>query len=168
MSGIDNLRHQHKAILGIVEQMTLLLDAEQLTMSGDVVRRHLSRVAGQLTVHFAMEDHGLYPRLLSDPDEQIRARTERIADEVDGIKAAFAEYLSRWPTAKAIEHSATRFIDETRAIFAALGARINTEENELYPLLDKVADRALGTRAISAISSCDDRLVPRPGASTDT
>ena len=59
--------------------------------------------------------------------------------QTDGIARAFGDYLARWRTASSIERAAEQFVGETRALFAALVARMEKEDGELYPLVDREA-----------------------------
>jgi hypothetical protein len=100
------------------------------------MRTLLSSLAGKLTVHLAMEDKGMYVRLLKHKDGQIRTTATTYLDEMGGIKAVFNAYLERWPSATAIQANPTGFIAETEGILAALSIRISKEDNELYAMVD--------------------------------
>lgn len=54
-----------------------------------------------------------------------------------GIKDAFQKYLKAW-TEGAIRSNAAGFAAETKSLFGALSQRIQRENTELYPLLDKL------------------------------
>lgn len=135
MQRTDHFRRQHQELVDICARMTPLL-ADAAAQAG-ALRDLLSMLAGKLSVHLAMEDNGLYPRLRKHGDAGVRSIVERYESEMSGIKEAFVGYVSRWPTAKAIEAAPAAFAQETRAIFAALTRRIEMEDGELYPLLDK-------------------------------
>ena len=47
------------------------------------------------------------------------------------------DYVKKWSPMGGIESDAQAFIDQTQNLFGALGQRVEKENDELYPLLDK-------------------------------
>ncbi len=138
MARTETFRRQHIELLAIAGEMTAILDAEALKKDASAMRRLLSSLAGKLTVHLAMEDNGLYPRLLAHKDAKISATARSYVDEMGGIKTVFVAYLEKWPNEGAIRANPAVFIKETQAIFQALATRIAREDQELYDLVDRV------------------------------
>jgi hypothetical protein len=54
------------------------------------------------------------------------------------IKVVFGNYKSKWMTAGVIEGQSGNFVTETQGLFKALGARISKEDNDLYPIAEKL------------------------------
>lgn len=118
-------------------ELATLLDASTLAERAAEARRLLSQLAGTLRVHLAMEDKALYPRLTTHANERLKTLASRYADEMGGIHDEFATYVSRWPSHVAIARDAEGFVAESKRVFAALSARIDREDTELYPLVDE-------------------------------
>lgn len=137
MSRTENFRRQHREIHQVVREIDALLEIEDLKREPVRVRLLLSELAGKLSVHLAMEDNALYPRLMNHKDPQVATLASRYMSEMGGIKSAFLDYSQRWRVADAVERAPQAFIEETRVIFDALARRIHREDNELYPLVDK-------------------------------
>lgn len=129
-------RRQHQELLRIAKEMADSADVGRLSRDAAPMRTLLSSLAGQLTVHLAMEDNVMYPRLLKHKDGQIRTMATAYLDEMGGIKAVFNAYVERWPTATAIQVNPTDFITETEGFLAALSIRISKENNQLYAMVD--------------------------------
>ena len=100
------------------------------------LRDLLSALAGKLTVHLAMEDRSLYPRLAEVNVQNSRGIAQAFQKEMGGLAGAFSEYNQKWQV-NAIAADPAGFARDTHAVFAAIGRRIARENNELYPLADK-------------------------------
>jgi len=136
MSNVATFKTAHSEILGIVGEIVKYLDSEEKVSAGAAdIRSYLSQIAGKLSVHLAMEDKFLYPKLMESEDPTISGTAKKFADEMSGVADVFKEYSNKWQ-AKAIGDSPAEFITATNGLFAAVGNRIEREEKELYVLLD--------------------------------
>lgn len=136
MSRSDSFRSQHGEILQMVKEIAPLLNLAQLAQDAGAVRGMLTKLAGKLSVHLAMEDKSLYPLMLANGDPRVKGTAQRFSDEMGGIKQVFEQYSKKWPTPSAIQGNPEAFVKETKGLFDALGKRITRENNELYPLYD--------------------------------
>ena len=133
----DNLRKQHKEILKTTDQISLYLNAETLSKDATQVKGLLSTLEKTLHFHLIKEDDSLYPGLLTHPAKSIKALAKIYIDKMGGIRKDFMNYMAKWPDAMSIQDNAESFINETKVLFEALSRRIDKEDNELYPLLDR-------------------------------
>lgn len=129
-------REQHEHLLAAARELDSLLDAGALRANGRAARAALSRLAGRLHVHLAMEDRSLYPALLARPEAPVREAAARMQAEMGRLRTEVDAYLLRWPSAQALEDRPEGFVAETRAVLAALEVRIGREDRELFPLVD--------------------------------
>jgi hypothetical protein len=136
MGQSTKFREQHGQILRAVKEITPYLTPEGVARNSKAVRLLLSKMAGLVNLHLAMEDEALYPALHAHSSMQVRATAKRFVEEMGGIKAAFVQYLNKWPTPTSISANPEAFIRETNGIFEALASRIAKENDELYPLFD--------------------------------
>lgn len=136
MAYTDNFRRQHQDLLGMVGEIVARMKAEPNDARG--LRNLLSALAGKLTVHLAMEDNALYPRMAQVNVDNSRSVAQAFQQEMGGLAKAFADYNQKWQM-NAIAADPAAFARDTHSVFAAIGRRIARENNELYPL----ADRAL-------------------------
>lgn len=135
MAYTDNFRRQHQELLVLVGEIAGKLKAEPGDARG--LRNLLSALAGRLTVHLAMEDKVLYPRLVEAKREDSRGIALAFQQEMGGLAQAFADYNQKWQ-AQAISGDPGGFARETHALFASIGRRIARENSELYPLADRM------------------------------
>ncbi len=133
----DEYRRQHEEILELVNELSGYLYEQKLKNNALEARKILSKLAGALKVHLAMEDNSLYPRLLASNDKEIREVARQFIEEIGGIAPVFNNYLNKWPNPASIESNPLEFINETNELFNALKNRIYREDNILYPLIDK-------------------------------
>ncbi|MEK6578293.1 MAG: hemerythrin domain-containing protein [Bdellovibrionota bacterium] len=137
MAKTDNFRKQHKDLLGIVGQITAVLNPAAVKKDPNGVKQLLSTLAGKITVHLAMEDEALYPEILAKGSPQAKQTAQAFMKEMGSIKTVFTGYVGKWSTPDVIGTHAEDFCHETKQLFSALGNRISREDNELYPLYDK-------------------------------
>lgn len=137
MSRTASYRGQHQKILDIVARLESCLAGDGSIRDAALVRRELSTLVGTLTVHLAVEDEAVYPRLIGHSDQDVRDLAKRFVDEMGDLRAQLSAYTQRWPTAGAIQMDPSAFTDETRALLEALRARIVAEDDQLYPLVDR-------------------------------
>lgn len=138
MARTDSFKTQHREMQEIVTQITARLNPSILPDHADEVRKLLSTLSGKLSVHLAMEDKSLYPTMLNSGNEEAKQTAENFMTEMGSLAATFKEYVQKWPSAATIKENTAEFCTQTKAIFAALSARIDREEHSLYPLADKL------------------------------
>jgi hemerythrin-like domain-containing protein len=133
-----NMRRQHTQILQVCKEIDDLIVSRAL-LSGNSSNASgcLVRLTGQLKVHLAMEDKVMYPALINHSDPTIADLAKRYQDEMGGLVSVYLAYADKWST-KAIDSDPVEFAAATKIVFAALRDRIDREDNELYPLVDKM------------------------------
>jgi hypothetical protein len=138
MARTDSFRKQHDEIMAIAREINGMLGSTIGDEAAENIRALLSRLAGLVNLHLAMEDKALYPTLLAHSDASVAATARQFNEEMGSVAAAFVAYIKAWPTASAIKADTARFTTESKAIFNALSKRIHRENVELYVLLDAV------------------------------
>jgi len=136
MSSLAQLRNEHAELVKIVKDLEDLIAAEAPppALALFEVRRKLSSV---LIAHLKAEDWVLYPPLLSSTDPKVAEIARHFVDEMGGLAQAFTLYVERWD-ALSIESDWPRYQRESHGIIEALTKRIIRENQELYPLLERI------------------------------
>ena len=137
MGQADSFRRQHQEILGLVKELQPQLDVTSLRRDAAPVATGLQRLAALLKAHLALEDSTLYPKLIAHADPEVAATARRYQQEMGGLQKAFSDYVERWPTAAPIQQEPEMFVSQTQQVVAALLARVEREDGELYPMLDR-------------------------------
>lgn len=140
MSSLAQLRQEHAELVRIVGELETLIAGDQPPASVALydVRRRLSST---LIAHLKAEDWVLYPPLMSSDDQLIASTAKKFVDEMGGLAQAFTAYVEHWD-AFSIESDWAGYQQETRGIIAALSDRILRENQQLYPLLEKLGRAA--------------------------
>ena len=138
MARTDRFKGQHRELVRIVAEISSLAEASQAEEKAKDISAQLHLLAGKLNVHLAMDDNALYPSLIGQKDERLAPLARKYVDEMGHIKEAFANFVAKWPTPKAIENDPVGFKKEIKGLFAALTLRIQKEETEPYPMVDEL------------------------------
>jgi iron-sulfur cluster repair protein YtfE (RIC family) len=135
MAATDSFRKQHAELVEIVQRIERSLDPQKLAAGATEMRGLLSTLMGKLSLHLAMEDNSLYPRLERHPDAKVRDMAKRFMSEMSGVKPIVEAYGRQW-TESTIRADAAGFCAETKKIFAVLADRIRRENTDFYPMAD--------------------------------
>lgn len=136
MARTDKFRQHHDELVGLVGKI-------QKSLSGNVaaevenISNTLTSITGKLTVHLSMEDSVLYPQMIASPDAATSGTAKKFQTEMSGIKDVYVGFTKKWSKA-AIAADTAGFAKEFAGIAQALAQRITRENNELYPLADKL------------------------------
>ncbi|WP_374392126.1 hemerythrin domain-containing protein [Sphingopyxis sp.] len=133
---IERLRAEHAAIETLSRFLLALVAAPHPPRPTE-----LAAVRGMLrdtlVRHLKCEDWALYPRMQSSGDAEVMRIARIFVDEMGHIAGDFAAYDARW-TPEAVEADWDAFRGETIGILDALGMRIEREEQQLYPLAERL------------------------------
>ena len=147
MAHTAELRRQHDAatqlMTGISGQIAAYRgpdDACRLTLG-------VAQLLGLLRVHLTIEDEQLYPELIASDDACTASLARRFAREMGGLAERLEEFAMHWSTSAGIAARLGEFREETRELFAALENRIRRENQQLYPLADRLAQPLLRSAA---------------------
>jgi hypothetical protein len=135
MAALDIFLKQHKELATQVQTLRASLKSgESLSSRADVVRSELSRLVGTLSVHLAMEDKYLYPRLAQDERADVAMCAKRLAHEMLPVASAVKEHSDLWQI-RAIREDSAGFALSTNLLLDRITERMAREEGELYPFL---------------------------------
>jgi len=137
VSRIDDLKKAHEELLAIAGEISALLYIDTVPEKSDEISRLLSALLGKLNFHLTMEDKHLYPEFFKHEDQKVRNTAQQFVDEMGGIATVLQEYRSKWSCGIVIKRDPEAFISETKGIFEALAKRIDREDNELYPMVER-------------------------------
>jgi hemerythrin-like domain-containing protein len=140
MSNLASLREEHAQLIDIVRRLGAMVakNSPPPSIELGIVRRELMST---LIRHLKAEDWILYPRLLDSPDPVIAETALRFNQEMGGLAGAFMAYAEKWGST-AIEKDWPGYCRETAVIADVLTKRITRENQELYPLIEKLDQAA--------------------------
>lgn len=140
---MDAMRRQHACAEEMAVGLLELIGAYRDQYDAIAIARRIGKLNALLRVHFAIEDSTLYPALMTGRDRQAAVLAFQFSHEMGELAARFEDFARRWSGPTAIAALFDEFRDEATALLAALGARMERENDLLYPL----AERSLTARA---------------------
>ena len=138
-----DMRRQHHAAEEMAASIVALISGYRDEYDAIPILRRLTKLNTLLRVHFAYEDTVLYPALIAGGDRAGALLALKFHVELGPLAMQFEDFARRWSSPTTIASSFDEFREEAAAIFATLGARIERENDLLYPL----AERTLSARA---------------------
>ena len=138
-----NLRIQHDCAEEIATGVLTIIASYRDEYDAIPIARQIGKLNALLRVHFACEDTALYPEMMASGDREAAALAYRFHLEMGALAARFEYFARRWSGPTVIAALFDEFRDEAATLFAALAARMERENDLLYPL----AERSLGARA---------------------
>lgn len=132
------LRQQHESIRKCIDGLRKNMNPMLLASNAIEVRQGLTQLLGELGKHLQQEAKDVYPVLAQGEDLAVREVAERFGSEMKQMLPKLAEFNKRWPTANDIRANATQFLKEADGALKWLERRFISENNELYPLVDKL------------------------------
>ena len=139
MPQIAGLQRQHAELLELCKTFRSLLD-DDLTLKAAELRSTISKTAGVLRLHLAMEDEVFYPELKQSDSQPIKEATELLSAEMLQLRERFADFLSRWATTSAIAAAPEAFKEAALTLLDILEARIALEESQIFTRVHDTGD----------------------------
>ncbi|CAA7624968.1 EAL domain-containing protein [Magnetospirillum sp. SS-4] len=155
----DSFRRHHHQMRDMMGRIRDILDVAHVSLDPGAVATILRELFGKFSIHLALEDRLLYPKLRSWPVPHLQAIADRFEVEMGGMKAEFDRYRRTWPGPQAISRDPARFVAETSTVLAALEQRINREDADLYPSFEATACAPAGRITLFG-EEPDPRAVP--------
>lgn len=138
---IESLRQQHDA----AEQMAASIMSRVSSYRDEYDAIPIARLIGKLNVllrvHFAFEDTILYPLMMRSGNGEAAALAYLFSSETGSLAPEFEDFVRRWSGPSAIDSMFDVFRDEATQLFGALGARIERENDLLYPLAERITQQ---------------------------
>ena len=103
----------------------------------DPVATALTKLLAVVRIHLRQEESSLLPDLLASPDPHVRDTARRFRREMVLLADAVENFAARWRHRDAIERQYDHFRDETTDLLTQLAERIRSENDELYPLVER-------------------------------
>lgn len=133
---IEQLKRQHQDINQKLIGLESFLGPDVAAKAFDISLK-IGLLSGILTVHLKSEDTFLYPSLMASEQEGLKKTANRFVQEMGHLAQIFSVYKNKYMSANNIKKESQNFIIDTQAIISALRTRLNNEDKELYPLLDR-------------------------------
>ena len=137
---IESLRRQHDAAEAMGAEIIAIARSYRDDHDAVPLAQLIGKLNALLRVHFAYEDSILYPLMIHCSDSTAAATAAEFEAEMGELAAEFEEFARRWSTPLAIAGDFECFREQATALLAALGGRIERENDLLYPLAQRATD----------------------------
>ena len=139
-TSLENLRRQHDAAEEMAAGIVAIVASYRDDYDAVPIARLIGKLNALLRVHFAYEDSILYPLIIRSGDAEAAALASQFDVEMGALATEFEEFARRWSGPTVIAGMFELFREEATVLFAALGARIERENDLLYPLAERLTD----------------------------
>ncbi|MFY9222637.1 MAG: hemerythrin domain-containing protein [Blastocatellia bacterium] len=136
---IETLKHQHRIVIDMTTKILNSVNKESQNI--DDISISLRILAGKVREHVGLEDREIYPRLMISGDSTISSLAIKYKNDIGGLLPKFNFYMENWLNKTKIQNNLTDFTKDTNEILNALLLRIETEDKELYPLIDGLSEK---------------------------
>lgn len=139
MSELSRLQQEHTTLAGLFKRLRNVI--ERADGPGQVELFELRRqLVSTLLAHLKLEDWALYPRLIESDQKDLASAGQAFKEEMGGLAPAFLAYSEKW-NANSISADWRGYCADTGAVLDALENRLEREDRDLLPLLERL-DRA--------------------------
>ena len=136
MRQFDQMKDAHKSVYKAMKDTEAMLnDIEGNAMQ---IAQNISRLAGTLKVHLSSEDRYLYPSLMESDKSNLKNMADKYQKEMGGLSQEFMAFKDKYNTSSKLKSNIAEAKEEITAIFRKIEKRIQKEDQELYPLAEKV------------------------------
>lgn len=129
-----SLAAEHADLARMVDELRRAVDDDEPDF--DRLARARWRLGFLLAVHLAKEDKHVYPALKRHENASLASLATAYETEMGDLDQRFRDYLADWPI-QIITRRWLQFRLATTDLMDKLVQRIEREERELYPLLDR-------------------------------
>lgn len=126
---------QHKSIREEIEFVKNNLREYKVEENAEALALHINQLSGKLKVHLMNEDKFLYPSLISNQDDKIKAMAIVYQIEMGGLQENFKSFKDKYNTKSKILDHKEIFAKEAGVIIKAIEQRIVKEENGIYQFI---------------------------------
>lgn len=137
MVDIQNLQRQHQEISKLIGQLAAYDRKEVVEEKAFEISLLLGSLSGKIKLHLLADDRYVYPLLTAHFNREIKAISQKFADEMGNLSAVFLQFQEKYANAAKIRALAPGFAAELKGIITAIQERIVREDKSLYPLLER-------------------------------
>jgi hypothetical protein len=151
------LRAQNRVIDLLLADLFDSIETYRGAADTDALSLKLTRLSGTLRSHFALEDHFLYPYMITSRDHDAAIVGRVFQSELCNIGTQFDRFFRRWVRSEAIAASFPQFSYEAGMLFGAIRDRNQREDRDLFPVAD-----ALGAEDAAPVTPPETQAPPTP------
>lgn len=133
---IDRLKEEHVVVLTAVTELKNLVK-RGIAENADAIATAIVSMSSRIKLHLAAEDRFLYPSLANSTNPAVARLGKTFQQEMGHIAAVYAQFAGKWNSAMEVTADPEGFRADANNVFKALHQRIQRENQELYPLVER-------------------------------
>lgn len=134
---IDNFKREHVDLMAAVTDLRELVHAGVQDHAQSILQQ-LVAMSSAIKLHLAAEDRVLYPALIQAKDPRVAQTGKQFQEEMGDLAQVYMAFTARWNLAAKISKDPDGFRSDANTVFKALHSRVQRENQELYPLAERV------------------------------
>jgi len=136
MYSLEELKQQNQDIKSLCDVLSVLIENTALH-DNPYVCDLMSRFREKVWMHLVFEDNTIYAELVRHQNRSVSSIAKTFHESARVIKKKFSGYVRRWcnPAVTDKEHEA--LLEESREIFKLIRERIDYENEQMFPLIEK-------------------------------
>ena len=143
MTSTHLLRSQHSDAIAMMGRLLGLLDHCGGADHANLIMTQLAKLTQLMRVHFAQEDHCLYPALIASTNPEVAEAAKAFQREMGELWEQYEAFARSWSTSTVIILLFEEFKAECITIFGAIEDRCSRENELLFPLADAASQANL-------------------------
>lgn len=137
-SNFDHLRAEHADILALIEQIQHLLEPDIVKKKAKSLHDMITHLGKKTLAHLLLEDRCICQEMLLSSHDETRMLAQQHVASMGSMAQHMRDFLQSWPSFERISVQPKDFCKESTMILSSLQARINREEQVLYPKAEAV------------------------------
>src|SRR3546814_3633897 len=129
---IDRFKHQHVEILQGIADLRKFAHAGIKENAYEIVRQ-LGALTSVVSLHLAIEDRILYPRLQKGENQHLADMSGSYRQEMKGIANAYITFARKWGKVAVVAEKAEQFRKEAKVALKTCHTRLQKENTKSYP-----------------------------------
>lgn len=136
MYSVNELKNQNQEISQLCDVLSVLMEQASL-YNNPFVSELMKRFKEKVWVHLVFEDNTIYAALLHTGDEETSNVAKVFHDSAKEIKHRFSGFVRHWCSMPESNQEYEILRKESSEIFGLIRARINYENEQIFPLVEK-------------------------------
>jgi len=136
MYSLDELKQQNQDIKNLCNVLSVLIEDKSLH-DNPYVCELMARFKEKVWMHLVFEDNTVYVELLRHENESVSDIAGKFHDSAKVIKKRFSGYVRNWCNSAVSDAEHEALLVESREIFNLIRERVNYENEQMFPLIEK-------------------------------
>jgi len=136
MYSLEDLKQQNRDIKSLCDVLSVLIENRGLH-DNPYVCELMSRFREKVWIHLVFEDNTIYAELVRHQNKSVSSIAKTFRDSARVIKKKFSGYVRRWCNPAVTDEDREALLEESREIFKLIRERIDYENEQMFPLIEK-------------------------------